>query len=492
MLKEGYIVLFIIIALGFILGRIKIKGISLDVSAVIFVALLFGHYGFSVPKDVQYIGLILFIFTVGIQAGPGFFQAFRAQGMQLTLLTIILIVSAAVISVVCAYAFNIDMQITTGLFTGAMTSTPGLAVAIDTTKSSLASIGYGIAYPFGVFGVILFVKLLPQILNINLKNAENDILEKAMAENPEIINKNFVVENENITGKTLAELKIPIMTGANISRIRHGEETFTPAADSSLYIGDVIKAVGTEQSLMKIAVLIGKETNEEISLSHKYEILSVLVTNKQVVNKTIKELNLFSNYNATITRIKRSSIDITPSPGTHIQLGDKLMIACDKEHMKQVIKLLGNDNKRLSDTDFLPIALGIIIGFLVGKVRITFYENFSINLGLTGGVLITAIVLARIGKTGPIIWTMSGAANSLLRLIGLLFFLSAVGTNAGSVMVQTYQQYGYKLFLVGAIITLLPMILAVVLSKIFLKMNLITLLGAITGSMTSTPGLAYK
>ena len=382
------------------------------------------------------------------------------------------------------------MKIAVGLFTGALTSTPGLAVAIDTTKSSLSSIGYGVTYPFGVLGVIFFVKLLPGIMKIDIKKAEKEIEQNKSQENPLVFNRNFIIKNENITGKTLAELRIPEMTGANISRIKHEEHCFTPSAENILYKGDIIKAVGTESGLDKVKVLVGKETEIDFPLGTNYQVLSVLVTNKAVVNKTVKDLNLFSSYNATITRIKRSSVDITPTARTHIQFGDKLMIACDREHMKQVVKLLGNDNKRLSDTDFLPIALGIIIGFLVGKIQFSLSDQFSFSLGLTGGVLVTAIVLARIGKTGPIIWTMTGTANNLLRVLGLLFFLSAVGTNAGAHLVETYQQYGYKLFLIGALITLLPMILAAIISKIFFKINILTLLGAITGSMTSTPGLA--
>lgn len=489
-MSANYIVLFVIIALGFILGRIKIKGISLDVSAVIFVALLFGHLGYTVPKDIQYIGLLLFIFTVGIQAGPGFFRAFKSQGIQLTILAITLVVSAAIVTVVLAYAFNVDMNIAAGLFTGALTSTPGLAVAIDSTQSPLASIGYGVAYPFGVLGVILFVKFLPKVIKQDISESEKEIKQKTLQDNPVVSNQNFVVENENITGKSLAELKIPEMTGANISRVKHQSESITPEASTILHKGDLIKAVGTAEALNNVGVLIGRKTDEQIGLGMDYEVNSFLVTNKTVVNKTVEQLNLFKTYNATITRIKRSSIDITPTKHTHIQFGDKLTIACSKEQMKHIVKLLGNDSQTLSSTDFLPIALGIVIGFLVGKIQFSFGDKFSIQLGLTGGVLITAIVLAKLGKTGPIIWTMSGVANNLLRLIGLLFFLSAVGTNAGSKLVETYQQYGFKLFVMGAIITTVPMILMVIVSQLFFKINLLTMMGALTGSMTSTPGLA--
>lgn len=487
---QSYLILFIIIALGFMLGRIRIRGISLDISAVIFVALLFGHYGFTVPRDIQFIGLLLFVFTVGIGAGPGFFASFKESGKQLSLLAVLLNASAAVLTVVAAKLFDLEMPVATGLFTGALSSTPGLAVAIDTTKSSLPSIGFGMAYPFGVLGVILFVKLLPMLLKSKISDAEADLDKRQQSTHPEIYPSHYVVRNSHVTGKPLGALNIQEMTGATISRVQQGTETFTPAVDTTLSPGNIVKAVGTAEAHEKVKVLIGDETDTEIPLGTSYQVLSVLVSNREVVGKTMAELQLFARYNATITRIKRSSIFISPSPQVRLQLGDKLMIACDKDHMTEVIRLLGNDDKRLSDTDFLPIALGIVIGFLAGQIRFSITDDVSFQFGLTGGVLLTAIVLGKLGKTGPIVWTMSGAANNLLRIIGLLFFLSAVGTQAGANIVETWHQYGFKLFLIGAAITLLPMMLVVFVSRIFFDFNLITLLGALTGAMTSSPGLA--
>ncbi|MBN2530861.1 MAG: transporter [Deltaproteobacteria bacterium] len=488
--NQSYLILFIIITLGFVLGRIKIKGISLDISAVIFVALLFGHFGYTVPKDIQFIGLLLFVFTVGISAGPGFFESFKSSGKQLSILAVLLIFSAGAITVAAAYLFDVDMPIAIGLFTGALTSTPGLAVAIDTTHTSLPSIGYGVAYPFGVLGVILFVKLLPAISKVNIAKEETSLRARQQLANPEIYPRHYVVNNAHVAGKTLGELNIREMTGATISRVQQNDISFTPTIDTTLDTGNLVKAVGTAWAHEKVKVLIGDETDAEIPLSTSYQVLSVLVSNKDVVGKTLAQLQLFTTYNATITRIKRSGIYISPAPHVRLQLGDKLVVACDKDHMSQVIRLLGNNNKKLSDTDFLPIALGIVIGFLAGQIQFSLTNNVSFSLGLTGGVLLTAIVLGKLGKTGPLVWTMSGTANNLLRIIGLLFFLSAVGTTAGANIVSTFQQYGFKLFLIGAVITVLPMAIATLAAKIFFKLNMITLLGALTGAMTSSPGLA--
>jgi len=328
LLSSSYFALFLIITLGFLLGKIKIQGISLDISAVIFIALIFGHYGIQIPESFQKMGLILFIFTIGIQAGPGFFESFKKDGRELMLLAVLLIVSSSVVTILLALLFDVDMNIAIGLLTGSLTSTPGLAAAIESTHSPLASIGYGIAYPFGVIGVILFVRLFPRIFKVDIKAAEAEFEKDSLEAFPELLNKNFVVENEIIVGKTIAELKIRSMTQANVSRIMHRGETIVPRPDTLLHKGDILKLIGTEPALEKAKLLIGEPTDVKIPLSKEYVVESVLVTSKQVVNKSIGQLNMLANYNARVTRIRRAGINIPPSPSSEIRFGDKLVVAC--------------------------------------------------------------------------------------------------------------------------------------------------------------------
>lgn len=488
--SNTYFAIFLIIALGYLLGRIKVAGISLDVSAVLFVAILFGHFGVIIPSELQKIGLVLFIYSIGLQAGPGFFGTFKSQGRNFAFLGFVLIASAALCTYICSIVFDVSTDISIGLLTGALTSTPGLAAAIDSTHSPLASIGYGIAYPFGVVGVILFVRVMPRLLNKKVNDAEKDYEATSLSQFPLIEKRNFIVENKNVENKTIADLRIRHMTKGVVSRVMRNGEAFVPTPQTTLHIGDILKVVAPVDAFEKVRVLIGSETEEEIPLSTKYDVQSVLVSNKEIANNTVKELNLLQSYNATITRIRRSGIDITPNPNTRIQLGDKLVIACAKDNMKQVFTLLGNNDKRLSDSDLLPVALGIVVGVLLGQLKISFSDSFDFSLGLTGGVLTVGLILSNIGKTGKIIWTITGAANQLLRQLGLLFFLSAVGTKAGAILASTFAEYGFKLFGIGAIITLLPMLITVLVSRFTLKMNLLSLMGAITGGMTSTPGLA--
>ena len=490
LLNSSYFALFLIVALGFMLGKIKVKGLSLDVSAVIFIALLFGHFGVIIPKELGNFGLVLFIFTIGIQAGPGFFDSFRSKGKTLILLTLLIIGSAALTAAGLKYAFNIDTPSVVGLIAGALTSTPGLAVAIDSTGSPLASIAYGIAYPFGVIGVILFVKLLPRVLRVDLDQEARRLEKERRGQYPELNTCIFRVTNPVIFGRSLMQINVRAMTGAVISRLKHNGEISIPTAHTVLYEGDYIQAVGSEESLNQLATLVGVREEGELPLHDTHEIESLLLTNKDMINKQLGDLNLMKNFSCTVTRIRRSGIDLSPSPELSLKFGDKLMVVGEKEGLKSLARLLGNNAKKLSDTDFFPIAMGIVLGVLFGKLNISFPGGLSFSPGLTGGILIVALVLSAIGKTGPILWSMSGPANQLLRQLGLLLFLAEVGTSAGRTLVATFQESGWLLFGVGAAITLVPMLVAVIVGRWLFKISLLDLLGTLTGGMTSTPGLA--
>ncbi len=488
--QNSYFSLFVIVALGYMLGSIKIKGVSLDVSAVIFIALLFGHFGVLIPADIQNFGMILFIFTIGIQAGPGFLDSFKSKGRDLAILTVILISCAGLVSFLCSWLFDIDAATVTGLLAGALTSTPGLAAAIESTGSSLSSIGYGIAYPFGVIGVILFVKLLPKIMRTDLPKLEKKIESEQVDQYPALSTRVFQVENIGVINKTIGELKLRSMTGATISRIMHSDEAHLPRPNTKLQKGDMIKAVGTVDSLDRMGMLVGPSVDTDLPLKEGFEIEQVLLTNTKLVNETLGSLNLFANYSATATRVRRAGIEIAPSADLKLKFGDKIMIAAPKEEMKQIARIFGNDDKAVSATNFFPIAAGIVLGVLFGKINIALGNGLSFSPGLTGGVLLVAIILSGIGKTGPIMWTMSGSSNTLLRQLGLIMFLAGVGTSAGQHIVATFQQHGITLFAVGAAITMIPMIIATLIAHFVFKMNILYLLGALTGGMTSTPGLA--
>lgn len=490
LLTNTYVAFFLIVALGIALGKVSIKGISLDISAVIFVALVFGHFGVKMPDIFQKLGLILFMFSVGIQAGPGFFESFKKTGKILIGLAIVVIVSGALVTILLAHLFDIDFKLAVGLFTGALTSTSGLAAAIESTNSSLSSIGFGIAYPFGVIGVILFARLSPRIFRVNIRKEEEKFEQEVFSDHPELISKNFVVENPNIFGKTIDEVNIRSLTNTNISRIVKKGATSGAEPSTVLEEGDVIRAVGTEKDLKKLNYLVGTESTVEIPVSGKVIVRKFLVTNKEVINKSLGYLGLLQNYNATVTSIRRSGIEIIPRATSKLRFGDKLTVTLTDNNVKAIGKKLGDSREKMDELNLLPIALGIIIGILIGEVTIPLFGGLDFKLGLTGGVLIAAIVLSKIGKTGKIVWNVSGTVNQILRKLGLVFFLSAVGTNAGEHLVETIQTSGIDYFITGMIITIVPMVLSISIGYYIFKMNFLKLIGALTGSMTSTPALS--
>ncbi|MFP4025910.1 MAG: aspartate:alanine exchanger family transporter [Thiohalospira sp.] len=489
-LNTSYGVFFLLTTIGIFLGKIKIKGISLDTSAIFFIALVFGYFDFKIPAIIQQIGLIFFMYSVGIQAGPGFFESFKKKGIQLLGLAILLSFSGGVITITLAKLFNVDTHLAVGLFTGSLTSASSLAVTIENTQSSLPGIGFGIAFPFGVIGVVLVTRLSPRIFNINIKQEEDNYLREINAQYPKLINKNFIAENKNIFGKTIGELNLRALTNTNISKVYQKYSTINPKASTVIREGDIIRACGTAEDLLKLQYIIGNETNKQIPANKKIVIRNFLVTNNEALNIPFGELALLQNYNATVTSIRRSGIDITPNANSRFRFGDKITIVAPEENMKRLGKLVGDDRKKLEELDFLPIVTGILLGIIISLIKIPVYKDFSFSIGLTGGVLIAGLILSKIGKTGKIIWNISGPSNQFLRKLGLIFFLSGVGIDAGALIIDAIKSNGINLFLMGVAITIIPMFIVLYVGKFILKINFLRLLGALTGSMTSTPALS--
>lgn len=490
LLNLPYFSLFLIIILGFLIGNIKIKNISLDVSAILFVAISFGYFGTRIPEDLKYIGLVLFIFTIGFQAGPSFFETFRSEGKKLTVLTFIIIFTGIFATIISALIFNFNENTAGGLFTGALTSTPGFAAITElSTKIKESTLAYGISYPFGVIGVVLFVKLFPKLFNFNIAKAEESFNINLEEKHPKIINRNFIVENPNIIGKTISEIQFREKTGANISRVLYKTNAFTPSASTVLHSGSIIKAVGTEKSLIKVQELIGRPTDFGIALNQNYDVRFIIVTNKKVIGKTIDELHIQSKYNIIVTRIRRSGVELAATTNIKLQFGDKIKIVGMKEDIKKLTEFIGDEANKLYDNNYVPVAVGIVLGVLIGKLSLNI-ADFKLSIGLTGGVMFTGILLGRIRKIGPIVFSMTTASNQILRQIGLILFLSAVGTEAGNEITSVLKNSAWKIFIAGTGITIIPMIVGVISAKYFLKIDVLQLLGAITGGMTSTPGLA--
>ncbi len=488
LLSNTTFALFIIIAIGFVVGRISIKGINLDVSAVIFVALLFGHYGVQIPKALGDFGMVLFIFSIGMQAGPGFFSSFKSKGKALSLLASILIISAAGTTIIMSYIYGFNAAEATGLLTGSLTSTPGLATAKEVAGNS-AGIAYGIAYPFGVIGVILFVKLLPVILKTDLKKEQLKLDEATRTQYPRVEAAAFEITKPESCGRTLVELSVRAVTGATISRIVRDKHSLIPKGEDCLQMGDNIKAVGTAEALEKLETMVGRRLEGELPFINNIVLETALLTTKALVGRPLASLQLQSAFGCSVTRIRRAGLDLAPDPMLKLRFGDKITLVGPQDSMQEAMNLLGNQKNKISDTDFFPIALGIVLGVILGSIPLGI-GSFSFKFGLTGGVLMAALMLSSMGKTGSILWTMSSSANQLLRQLGLLLFLANVGTDAGGSFIETFKTSGASMFLSGVVITLFPMLITTICARIFMRTNILQLLGTLTGGMTSTPGLA--
>lgn len=489
---ETLLTLFAVVTLGLALGRVRVRGISLDNAAVIFVGLVFGHFGLVIPEIFQTLGLVFFVFSVGMQSGPGFLSSFGKSGIRMILPTALMIVLSAGVMVALSTLGGIDPRLGLGLLTGGRSSNSALAVSVQSTASNLPALGHSLAYPIGVLSILVFVRLLPWLLRANVKKEEEELFARQHRENPPLVTRTYLVDNPNVVGKTLAELHIGRMTGVNLSRILHAGEILVPGPDFVFDRGDLVKAVGMEKDLGHLGVLLGPETRAdhfvEIPLDQKNDAQWLTVTNKAVVNQPLNRLGLLETYGATVTRVQRNGIEISPQGTTVLRYADRVMVVAGKSRIDTVKGLVG-DPKRTIDKDFFPMFLIILAGLLVGAVQIPLSSNFTFSLGVTGGVLIASLVLSAIGKTGPVLWAVSESSNRFIRHLGLLLFLGAVGTSAGTQIVHELSTNGPALVLTILAIALVPLAVMALVCRFVLKMDILTLMGLLSGSTTCSPAL---
>lgn len=484
------ILLSLIVVIGFVIGRIRIFGFSFETSAILLVAMFFGKYGLDLPEEFQILGLILFIYSIGLQAGPSIFNIGKKEGFQLNLIVLILISFSALFTTILAKLFSLDMALAIGLFTGALTSTPGLAAGLEATGSSLTSAGYGLAYSFGVIGVIIYIRVLPYIIKANLEEEEKELTKEEMKERKKIIRKEVIITNEELDGKTLGELNFFRTTNTIISRILHQGKVLLPKNDTTLHLEDVVRIVGEENFVKATIPLLGKETEEKFPDVSNFESNQFVLTNKEIVGKTIGDLNLREHYNANITRVKRGGLEFTASANLKLHWGDKITIVGDKEHMEEVKKLFGDEIKKIEYGDIFPIMMGILFGIFIGLIPFSIGKVLSFNLGVSGGVLLMGIILSNRGKVGPIIFQVPAPLVSFMRDFGLVLFLSSIGIKAGSQIGIIIQKEGFQIILLSILITIVPMVMITIVLKTFFKKKVIEMLGIISGGMTSSPGLA--
>lgn len=496
LLTNPLLVLLAILTAGYVFGRLSIRGISLGTAGVLFVALVAGHFGLRVPKEVMDLGLLFFAYTVGLQAGPRFFRTFRREGVQALVVGLGTVGLAAVAAVGVAWAMGLSFDLASGLYAGALTCTPALAAAVEVVErvapgqAMAPSVGYGLAYPLGEVSVILLVQLLPRLLRRDLRAEEKRWQEEQAVETPPLEVKQFRVTNPNCDGKTLREINPGRMSQANVSRVRHQDRILPATPEVTLHLDDVVMAVGPAAELDKLRLVLGEETQVPMESGTSVIAQEVVVTEGSWAGKRLAELHVRERYGVVITRLRRQGLELTPTGGMTLEVGDSLSVVGERAAVEEFAHRVGGERRRLEETRFVPFFLGLLLGVAVGVIPIALPNGLTIRLGPAGGAFLVSLGLGHFGRIGPLRLYMPSAARQFARELGLMLFLAGAGTNAGAQLVGVLQQQGWQLVLGGAVITFTAIGVGLVLTLVVYRMPLLAALGGLCAAMTNPPALS--
>lgn len=490
LLDQPLIALFAIIASGLLFGSFTIKGINLGSSGVLFTALLAGHLGYSIPGGIGTLGLVLFVYCVGIGAGGRFFASVAREGATLGKLALVIVATGGAITWAGAKLLDLPVDLATGIFAGALTSTPALAAATEslTDAASGVSIGYGIAYPFGVIGVVLFVQLLPRLLKHDL----NAIAAEHEAEgntDERVITVLVEVTNQNLVGKKIAEAGISNLNACRVSRIFKEGQLIPLSYSDEFSQGQLLLLVGLNKEITIAIDTLGHRSDRHLLKDVENERQNLLVTEHKIAGKSIRELASLKHYGVVITRITRGGLTFVPNTATLIEAHDNLTTVGRTEDLKVFAKAIGHRSTAIDSTDLLSLSVGLTLGIVAGLIPIGLPGSTPITLGLAGGPLLVALLLGHFGKVGRIVGHIPRPTRLLLQDLGLVFFLANAGVEGGVSLVATVQQYGITLFGLGILVSVVPLILGWPLARKLFKLDPLQALGGICGGMTSTPAL---
>ena len=504
---HAILIISLVISSGLILGRLPFAGIQLGIAGVLFSGLLFGHFQLSINSEVMHFlrefGLILFVYAIGLQVGPGFVSSFFKYGLRLNGLAAGVVVLGALLTVAISALASIPMPVAVGLFSGATTNTPSLAAAqqvlgslpnIDGETLKMPGLGYAVAYPFGIVGIILSMLLVKRLFNVDI-DAEAERFAEIQHRQAQLpIWKDLIVDNPNLNGLTLERIPFFEEKGVVVTRILHQEDSDVAIAshDSVLRVGDTIRLVGEPDQLEELKILIGPEADINLQdIAKTLHSKRLVVTNKSAINQSIG--NLCLRYGVTISRIHRPDVEFTPTSAVHVQFGDELHAVGNSQALSKLEQALGNSLEELSHPQIMPIFIGITLGVLLGSWPLYLPGIPSaVKLGMAGGPLLVAILLSRIGNWGTMTWHLPKSSNIILKDIGIVLFLACVGLHSGDQFVETLLLGdGFYWMACAALITLLPLLIAALVARWVLKLNFLSLCGLLAGSMTDPPALAF-
>ncbi len=501
----------IVIAVGVYLGKIKIGGISIGVTFVLFAGIAAGHIGFTAPTNIlsflQEFGLILFVFMIGLQVGPGFLESFRKGGITLNLLSTVMVVLNVIVMFACYYIFfdtsnpkNLPMMV--GTLYGAVTNTPGLGAANETLYSifdkgevpQIAS-GYACAYPLGVLGIIGATIAIKYIFGIKLEKEEEELAKEE--EDNDDVKPHFMdleVTNLYLEGKTLAQVHNFLNRDFVCSRILHDGHVSIPNGSTIFHIGDKLFVVCAENDAEAIIAFIGPTINVDWKKQDEPMVSKrILVTRSSINGKTLGQMHFSSAYGVNVTRVTRQGMDLFAVPSLSLQVGDRIMVVGPEDAVNRVAAVMGNSIKRLDAPNIATIFVGVFIGILFGSIPVAIPGiPVPIKLGIAGGPLIIAILIGRYGYKVHLVTYTTTSANMMLREIGLMLFLASVGIKAGDGFLETViQGDGVKYVYTGFLITIIPILIIGIIARKKYKFNYFTIMGMIAGTYTDPPALAY-
>lgn len=496
------LLLFTVSAIGYLIGRIKIGGISLGVAAVLFVGLAFGAIDqrLRLPDIIYLLGLVIFVYTIGLSSGPGFVSSLRRRGLRNNLFIGGMIIVGAGIAALLRFLLELNGPQTAGLFAGSLTNTPALAAVIeqlsrfgaDETLRAEPVVGYSVAYPVGVLGMILSIYLTRRLWRIDLQQ-EAQHLREFGAIGDHLVNRTIRVTNPAVQGQTIAELVKTRGWNVIFSRLQHDGQVELATGTAQLNVGDLINIVGSPVMVERVIADLGEPTSTELTLDrHTLDFRRIFVSNPAVVGVPLRDLHLPSSMGAVITRIRRGDVELLPHGDTILELGDRVRIVTQRDNMDRVSAFFGDSYRSLAEVDVVSLGLGTALGMLVGLIPIPLPGGGSFSLGLAGGPLVVALFLGWRGRTGPIVWSLPYSANLTLRQVGMTMFLAGVGTRAGYSFVTTLTQgNGLLLFLGGALITIPVAMLTLFIGYKLLKIPFSVLTGMLAGLQTQPAVLAF-
>lgn len=496
-----------VVAVGALLGKIKIKGVSLGVTFVLFVGLLVGHFGVQIdPVVLGYIkdfGLVLFVYAMGLQVGPSFFSSFKRGGVRLNLLAVgyVLLGVSVMLGIYCIMGDRIELPMLVGIMQGAVTDTPGLGAAVEALNQIgydglPIGLGYAVAYPLGMIGVLIGIILLKFILHIDIDAENEDINKRAKEDAAELSRMTIRITNRNLDGHTVAECVKLIGRKYVISRMMDNGNLIVPTANTVIHYNDVILVVTAKADEAAVLAILGEIDNSVIWKDDNSTMVSrrIIVTKSEINGKRIGNLKLRSVYGVNITRVNRSGVDLVASPDLVLQMGDKVMVVGSLEAVKKAEQMLGNTLKRLRYPHIVSLFFGILAGVIVGCIPIYLPGMpMPAMLGLAGGPLIVSILIGRFGYKARLVSYTTQSANLLMREIGISLFLASLGISSGGKFVSTIVEGDGLLWIsFGLLITLVPALVIGVVARRLFKMNYCTIAGLIAGSNTNSSALAYS